>query len=109
MIRELIHEALLDRDLPVLVAEDGDAAALMIENPPCRLSVVLTDFHMPGSRHGLDVADQARRHDPRVHVFIMTGRPAALHRDRMPRDYTVVLKPMSIGGLADRLVSVVEH
>ncbi len=109
LVRDVLYEHLCDHDLPVLVAEDGDAAAALIENAPRRLSVILTDFHMPGTRHGLDVADHARLWHPHVHVFIMTGRPDALPSHRLAPDYTVVRKPMPMFALMTRLISLVER
>ena len=76
LIREIMVDYLTGSGLPVLFAVDGDEAVAIIDNPPRRVSVLLTDFHMPGGRHGCDVADHMKtRHPSRAH----------LHRDRSPR------------------------
>jgi DNA-binding NtrC family response regulator len=108
-IRDMLSEYLTSCGLPVVVAEDGDAAAELIDNPPRRFSVLVTDFHMPGSRSGCDVAEHMKAHHPHVHLFIMTGRPDVLHAacpQGLPFD--VLYKPVPLSSLSERIAPLVE-
>ena len=110
IIRDVIAEYLASCGLPVVVASDGDAAAELIENPPRRFSVLVTDFHMPGSRSGCDVAEHMRAFHPHVHLFIMTGRPDVLMAscaDGLP--FGVIYKPVPLTRLSQRIAHLVER
>ncbi len=110
LVRETILDVLRERNIPVHAAENGDVAALMIENPPRRFSVLLTDFHMPGSRHGCDVAAHMHRRHPHVHLFIVTGRPDVLEAHcGSDLQYEVLLKPLGATALISRVEALVEY
>lgn len=110
LIRDTLVEFLEDHGLPVIAAADGDQAATLIENPPRRFSVLLTDFHMPGSRHGCDVGDHMKAHHPHVHVFVVTGRPDVLRSFcKSDLDYDVIHKPFQLPHLLDRIAHLVER
>jgi DNA-binding NtrC family response regulator len=110
LIREIMVDYLTDYGLPVLSAVDGDAAVAMIDNPPRRFSVLLTDFHMPGSRHGCEVAEHMKTRHPHVHIFLVTGRPDAVRSACKPGlTYDVICKPMGMREVVSRIGHLVKH
>jgi DNA-binding response OmpR family regulator len=75
LLREILAAYFEDEGFPHLIAADGDEAVSLIDHPPKAFSVLVTDFNLPGSRHGCQVADYMVAAHPDVHVFIITGRP----------------------------------
>ncbi len=78
LIREIMSETLQDAGYEVIEAEHGVAALLVLDMPPRTLTVVLTDFHMPGDVDGSHVAEKARTVFPGIPVIIASGRPDVL-------------------------------
>ena len=111
MIDRRTPAALSRRDLghPVLAARDGDEAVDLIDNPPRRFSVLVTDFHMPGEHNGCDVAAHMLTYHPHVRVFIATGRPDVVDNScRHVRPYVVVPKPFSFRALVAQIGHLIE-
>jgi DNA-binding NtrC family response regulator len=109
-IRDIFIEYLTSFGLPVLAVVDGDAAVALIDDPPRRFSVLLTDFDMPGSRNGCDVAEHMMAHHPHVHIFVITGRPDVVRRacpDGLRFD--LIYKPVPPSTLCERIAHLVEH
>lgn len=75
LIREIMAETLQDEGYEVIEAADGEAAAALIRNPPRIFSALVTDFHMPGSIDGAQLASQIRQRFPGINVIIASGRP----------------------------------
>ena len=110
LLRETLADYLELHDFDVVLARTGDEAAVLIDNPPHRFSVLLTDFNMPDSRNGLDVASHMKARHPHVHVFIVTGRPDAVVAVRgAEAAITVIAKPFAPRAMIDQISSLVEH
>ena len=77
LIRDIMAESLRDAGHDVIDVEDGAAALAVIHSLPKPLSILVTDFHMPGNVDGSQVAAQVRAVLPTLPVVIATGRPEA--------------------------------
>ena len=75
LIRELMAESLRDAGYEVIAVEDGPGAREVVLNSPQPLSILITDFHMPGDLDGSQVAAQVRAVFPDLPVVIVSGRP----------------------------------
>lgn len=75
LIREIMAETLLDEGYDVVVAADGEEAASLLRSTPRAFSILVTDFHMPGSIDGAQLAHQSRECFPTIAVVIASGRP----------------------------------
>jgi CheY-like chemotaxis protein len=78
LIRELLVEELQDHGYAVCEAQNGDHAFALMRDLFKKVTLLITDIHMPGQRNGLDVARLMHRHDPLVSIIYTTGRPDAL-------------------------------
>ncbi len=106
LIREIMAESLRDAGYEVLEAEDGVQALTWVANPPKPLSILVTDFHMPGGIDGAQVAARTREASPDIPVVIATGRPDVLRRTwRDHLGYGLLKKPY----MPSDLVKLVRH
>ena len=105
LIRSILAEALLEADLLVTEAADGEAAWHLVRDGH-DFDLLLTDVHMPGRLSGVDLAQRVRARWPELPVVFVTGRPDALRRfGRLgPRD-GFVLKPCRSSALLSAVVS----
>ncbi len=78
LIREIMSESLQDAGYEVLEVENGDIAMALMQQPPRQFSLLVTDFHMPGTADGSQVAARVRQLIPEIPVIIASGRPEAL-------------------------------
>ena len=94
LIRELMAESLRDAGHDVVEVEDGAAALDAIHTLPMPLSILVTDFHMPGDVDGSQVAAQVRAIFPMLPVVIASGRPEVFQTS-WQRDlgYRLIRKP----------------
>ena len=76
---ETLSERLLLRDMPSLVAFNGEQAMLSIERHPPE--VVVLDLRMPG-RSGIEVLQHIAATSPQIRVIILTGHGSAADRER---------------------------
>jgi CheY-like chemotaxis protein len=72
LVREAVVRALEESGFDLLVAENGDAALLMLE-AGARVDAVFSDIVMPGRISGLDLADLLRQRFPTLPVVLATG------------------------------------
>ena len=94
LIREIMAESLRDAGHDVIEAEDGVAALAALHTLPMPLSILVTDFHMPGDIDGAQVAAQARALFPALPVVIASGRPEVLQSSwRHDHGYWLMKKP----------------
>jgi len=99
-IRHLIEEALAERGLQVRAVADDRAARLVLEREAAQIGVLVADVHLGASATGFDVAQRARRLNPRIEVVYITGR--SLDVDRFGVSGGVLMpKPFDIHNLAD--------
>ncbi|WP_165769669.1 response regulator [Arboricoccus pini] len=78
LIRLMVTEELSFEGFDCHEAANGEEAIALIDAAPERFAVLVTDFHMPGSRDGVEVARHFRARHPGAPVIIITGRPDAL-------------------------------
>ncbi len=107
-IRELIAEVLLEADLDVLEAADGEAAMELLKQRG-RVDLLMTDVHMPGRINGVDLARRARLRYPELPVVFATGRPETLKAfgELGPRDICMSkpFTPMEVLRVVERLLA----
>lgn len=77
-MRLVLAEELEREGFAVCLAENGEQAIALLQNPPAAFILLITDIHMPGHLSGLDVARRMRRQHPEVPIIYTTGRPEAL-------------------------------
>lgn len=108
LIRLILAEEFTSAGFEVCEAADGDAAAVLIRDPPTAFSLLVTDIHMPGSMAGTDVARLLHQHNPDVPVIYITGRPDALNAmGKLGRQEAILPKPFvpsALLRLAQRLL-----
>src|ERR1700743_1983535 len=73
-IRKLVEEALADRGLLVHCACDDRGAQRILEREAAQIGVLIADVHLGASATGYDVAQRARKLNPRIEVVYITGR-----------------------------------
>ena len=94
LIRELMTESLRDAGYEVIDVEDGAGACAMALSSPKPLSILVTDFHMPGDLDGSQVAAQVRAVFPGLPVVIVSGRPEVFRSSwQHTLGYTLMKKP----------------
>jgi len=94
LVRLVLAEELEREGFAVCLAENGEQAIALLQNPPAAFILLITDIHMPGHLSGLDVARQMRRQHPEVPIIYTTGRPEALDGfDRLGAKEALVQKP----------------
>jgi DNA-binding response OmpR family regulator len=99
-IRKLIEEALAERGLQVRAVADDRAAQRALEREAPQIGVLVADVHLGATATGFDVAQRARKLNPRIEVVYITGR--ALDVDRFGVHGGVLMpKPFDIDNLAD--------
>ncbi len=94
LIRELMTETLRDAGYETIDVEDGAGACAVVLDPPKPLSILVTDFHMPGNMDGAQVAARARSVLPGLPVVIVSGRPEVFQSTwQHALGYTLMKKP----------------
>jgi len=106
-LRSLIADALTDRGLQVMQAEDGVKASRILKDNR-GISVLLSDIRMP-HMDGYALVDEAVSRDPELKVLMMTGNagvrppPAVLKA----REITTLIKPFDMDRMCDIVVNMV--
>jgi CheY-like chemotaxis protein len=104
VIRMLVVETLEDAGWDVLEAVDG-ADAFRLMDDPDSVSIVVTDFNMPGF-DGVAVAKRARERHPAIPVVFISARPDVLARAGAPEPYIILRKPFTMAELATEVERV---
>ncbi len=78
-LRTVVAQALVSQGFQVTTAGDGDAAIGLLRGN-AKFAVVVTDFNMPDSANGLDVAMEAASTQPQAKVMLASG----LQRSQLP-------------------------
>ena len=97
LVRMLIAESLRDANFDVLEAGSGKEAALLFGEPG-RVSMVVTDLHVPGM-DGIELAIHVRRLQPSIGVLFISARFDLLEAPGTPRPYRFLSKPFSMSSL----------
>jgi CheY-like chemotaxis protein len=104
-VRHVVRDQLVDLGYPVLEAENGNQAEEILEQV-ADITVLLTDIIMPGGMNGRELAREALRKKPGLHVVLMSGyeEQAALSQAEAP-NLRLLGKPFSKRELAHALKS----
>ncbi|MCB8819633.1 response regulator [Microvirga rosea] len=103
-VRAVTAAYLSDMGHRVVEASDG-AAGLDILRADDQIDLLIADFAMPGMT-GLDLALQAREHNPSLGVLLVTGYADP---ERVPEGYPMLHKPFNRGELAARVRDAIEN
>ena len=108
-VRSYVAEILQELGYHILIAKDGKAALLMIEQPEHHIDLLLTDVVLPGM-NGRQVADAVMASRSEIKVLFMTGysRNAIVHQGRLDRGVALIQKPLSRKALALKVREVLE-
>jgi CheY-like chemotaxis protein len=79
LIRLILAEELTEAGFEVRAVAGGGQALAEVAAEADRLTLLVTDIHMPGSVDGTEVARQLRVRRPDIPVIYTTGRPDALN------------------------------
>ncbi len=80
LIREIMSESLREAGYDVMEAADGPQAVALLAGSAKRITILVTDFHMPGGLDGAQIASRFRSLSPGAPVVIATGRPDVIQR-----------------------------
>ncbi|MFZ2005391.1 MAG: PAS domain S-box protein [Stellaceae bacterium] len=108
-VRDYSVEMISDLGYSVLSAADG-ATALRLLYSRGDISLLFTDVGLPGGMNGRQLADQARRRQPRIKVLYTTGyaRNAIVHQGRLDPGVQVIFKPFTYSDLAIKIRHVLD-
>ena len=108
VIREIMSESLADAGFDVVEASSGDEAMEIIRTRTHPFSILVTDFHMPGTANGADVAACLRVEYPGLPVVIASSRPdvfkpawrselgyGLLRKPYVPRELVALIRTMT--------------
>ncbi len=94
LIRELMSECLRDAGYEVIDVENGAGAQEILRDSSRALTILVTDFHMPGDLDGSQVATQVQAVFPGLPVVIVSGRPEVFQSSwQHTLGYTLMKKP----------------
>jgi DNA-binding response OmpR family regulator len=109
LVREVMVISLQDAGFEVLSAASGDEAIALMSDPAVPLTVLVTDFHMPGTADGAAVAAKLRERWPELPVVIISGRPEVFQVAwRRDLGYRLLAKPFGTAELVGLLQSLVD-
>lgn len=102
-VRRVVRLQLTGLGYPVLEAESGDEAAIMIESIP-EIGLLLSDVVMPGQRNGRALAEFARHNRPQIRIALMSGY--ANGADAESAGFPMLEKPFTQAQLSNLLDEV---
>ncbi|MGH6981671.1 MAG: ATP-binding protein, partial [Stellaceae bacterium] len=108
-VRAFSADTLRELGYGVIEAGSGPEALRLLENEP-RVRVLFTDVGLPEGMSGRELADEARRRWPRLHVLFTTGyaRDAIVHDGRLDPGIELIAKPFIANALAARIRELLE-
>ena len=92
LVRMTAADELEEAGFQVLEAANADVALAVLEARSDEIQVLFTDVDMPGSMHGMALAEQVHRRWPHVLLLISSGY-ARPHPDEIPDHGHFVPKP----------------
>ena len=103
-LRTYLTEVLRDLDYHVISAPDPVAALGLLDHPPTRIDLMLTDVVMPGM-NGRELGTRARQLRPKLKILYMSGysRNSVVHNGKVDVDVQLIQKPVSQTELALRI------
>jgi signal transduction histidine kinase len=108
-VRNLVVAMLRELGYAVLEAADGHAALRLLKTRE-DIGLLFTDVGLPSGLNGRQLADQAKRHHPRIKVLFTTGyaRNAIVHQGRLDPGVELISKPFTYAALAKRVRDVLD-
>lgn len=73
VVREIIHEILESEGFNVLAFETADEAWECLNRDPEGISLIFSDIRVPGELSGVDLANLASKHWPRIPIILSSG------------------------------------
>ncbi|MES2339198.1 MAG: PAS domain-containing protein [Pseudomonadota bacterium] len=109
-IRHLIDEVLDDLGYTVIGAGDG-AAGIKVLQSGARIDLLITDVGLPNGMNGRQVADEARRLRPGLHVLFITGfaENAAVGNGHLEPGMELLTKPFTLDALSSKVASILDR
>ena len=71
--REVLSDLLKDENIDVIQCESAEAAELVIANVGAELELLVTDVRLAGHASGIELAEFAQQHFPRLHIVVVSG------------------------------------
>lgn len=100
-VRQVVRKQLLDLGHPVVEADNVIHGMELIVSLP-EISILLTDVIMPGNQNGREMAQEAKRQRPDLHVIIMSGFED-LGKAQSAPSFATLSKPFTKRQLANAL------
>jgi DNA-binding NtrC family response regulator len=100
LIRMIAVETLEDAGYQVLQAANSQEAIEVLLGHSERISVLMTDVHMPGETNGIGLVQYVKRRYPHIRTLIVSGKA---HRGDVPAATIFVPKPYSYEILVDAI------
>ncbi len=105
-VRRVVQRQLSALGYPVVEAENGDEAALLLASI-ADIGLLLSDIVMPGQLGGRRLAALARQQRPELRILLMSGYAAPAEvADEVSRDIPLLAKPFTEAQLARMLDEV---
>lgn len=99
-VRGFVADALAERGLEVRATDGDRAAQRILEKEATQIGVLVADVNLGSSANGFDVAQRARRLNPRIEVVYITGDPLNVSRFGVSGG-VLMPKPFDVANLAD--------
>jgi len=109
-VRRHSTSILLEMGYRVLGAVDGKSALEIVDKQP-DIDLLFTDVGLPGGMNGKQLADEARRRNPKLRVLFTSGyaRSAIMRDDRLDADVQLVSKPFTYRALARKIRELLDQ
>ncbi|MGE5563331.1 MAG: response regulator [Bacillota bacterium] len=103
-VRAYTVDCLRELGYRVLEAHDGPSALRLLERQDSPVDLLFTDVVMP-MMTGRELADEARKHQPRLRVLYTSGytRNAIVHAGRLDPGVEMIAKPFTFEALAQKI------
>ncbi|WP_136475708.1 response regulator [Pseudomonas sp. DG56-2] len=98
-VRALIADVLEALDYTVIVAQDGEAALKILQDPNQALALIMTDIGLPGMS-GNELASKAREARPLLPILFASGLGDS---SEIPNGMYMISKPFGIDTLRDKV------
>jgi CheY-like chemotaxis protein len=76
LIQGVVSDALSEGGFEAAVAQSGEEAITLLQDPRTHYRALITDINLSGSQDGWEVARRARELNPDIPVIYMTGAAA---------------------------------
>jgi PAS domain S-box-containing protein len=108
-LRAFSVSSLRELGYTVMEAKTGRGALELLQTN-VDIALLFTDVVLPDGMDGRALADEARRHSPRLKVLFTTGyaRNAIVHNDRLDPGVHLLTKPFTFASLAAKVRSVLD-